>query len=65
MTKFAYNNAKNTSMDHTSFELNCNYHPQTPYKEDVNPCSQSKSADERAIKLKKLMTVWKQNFQHA
>ena len=46
MAKFAYNNAKNASNDHTPFELNCGYHSRMSYKEDVNPHSKSKSAEE-------------------
>ena len=34
IAEFAYNNAKNASTSHTSFELNCGYHPQMSYKED-------------------------------
>ncbi len=44
MVEFAYNNAKNASTGHISFEFNCGFHPQASYKEDVNPQSQSKSA---------------------
>ncbi len=36
MAKFAYNNAKNASTGHIPFELNCNFHPQASYKEDVD-----------------------------
>ncbi len=55
---------KNASTGHTPFELNCNYHPQASYKEDINPYSQSKSADELTTKLRELMTVCKENLQH-
>ena len=55
--KFAYNNAKNASTSHTPFELNCGHHPQMSYKEDVNPRSQSKSADELSAELRELMIV--------
>ena len=48
MAEFAYNNAKKISTSHTPFELNCGYHPRYFYEEDVNPCSQSKSADNLA-----------------
>ncbi len=65
MAEFAYNNAKNASTGHTSFKLNCDYHLRTFYKKDVDPCFQSKSADERATKLRKLMPVCRENFQHA
>ena len=36
MAEFAYNNAKNASIGHIPFELNCGYHPWMSYKEDVN-----------------------------
>ncbi len=39
MAEFAYNNTKNASTGHTPFELNCDFHPQTSYKENVNLCS--------------------------
>ncbi len=39
MAKFAYNNAKNVSTDHTPFELNCRFYLQASYKEDVDPRS--------------------------
>ena len=65
MAGFAYNNAKNTSTGHTSFELNCDYHLRVSYKEDINPRSRSKSANEFSIELRELMTVYKENFHHA
>ncbi len=65
MAEFAYNNAKNASSGHTPFELNCSYYPQPSYKKDVNHRSQSKSANELATEVKKLMAVCRENFQHA
>ncbi len=65
IAKFAYNNAKNASTGHTPFELNCSYHPQISYKEDVNLYFQSTSADELATELKELMAVCKENLEHA
>ncbi len=62
MAKFAYNNAKNASTGHMPFELNCSYHPQASYKKDVNPCSQSKSADKLATKFRELMAVCRENL---
>ncbi len=43
MAEFAYNNTKNASINHMSFESYCGFHPQAFYKEDVNPYSLSKS----------------------
>ena len=57
ITEFAYNNAKNVSTSHTFFELNCGYHPQMSYKEDVDFCSQSKSADKLSAELRELMII--------
>ena len=45
IAKFAYNNTKNASTAHTPFKLNCGYHPRMSYKDDVDPRSKSKSAD--------------------
>ncbi len=64
MAKFAYNNAKNANTGHTPFELNCGFHPQASYKEDINSRSLSNSADELATELRELMAVCRENFQH-
>ena len=37
MAEFIYNNARNASTGHTPFELNCGYHLQMLYEEDVDP----------------------------
>ena len=65
MAEFAYNNAKNSSTGHTSFELNCGYHPRVSFEEDTDPRSQSKSADELLAELRDLMTVCRENLHHA
>ena len=65
MAKFAYNNAKNASTGHTSFELNCGYHLRISYEEDVDPCSKSKSADELLAELRELMIICWENLHHA
>ncbi len=65
MAEFAYNNAKNASTGHTPFELNCGFNPRASYKEDVDPRSQSKSADELATELRELMAICRENLQHA
>lgn len=62
MAEFVYNNVKNTSIDHKSFELNYSYHPQAFYQENVNPCFRSKSVNELASKLKELMTICRKNL---
>ncbi len=65
MAEFAYNNAKNTSTGHTPFELNCGYHSRVSFKEDVDPRSKSRSANELAEELRELMEVCCQNLFHA
>lgn len=65
MAIFAYNNTKNTSPNYKPFKLNCGYHPCVLYKNDVNPYSQSKSVEELAIELKKLLITCQRNLQHA
>ena len=65
IAEFAYNNVKNASTSHTSFEVNCGFYPQVSYKEDVNPCFQSKLADKLVTKLKELMAVCRENLQYA
>ena len=65
MAEFAYNNAKNASSGYMSFELNCGYHPRMSYKEDVDPRSKFKSADELLAELKELMIVCQENLHHA
>lgn len=46
ITEFAYNDTKNISIDHLSFEVNCDYHLCTSYENNVSPYSQSKLAKE-------------------
>ena len=65
MVEFAYNNAKNTSIGHTPFKLNCDYHPRMLYEEEVDPRSQSKSADELLVERRELMIVGRENLHHA
>ena len=65
MAEFVYNNAKNASTSYTPFELNCGYHPRVSYKEDVDPHSKSKLADNSANNLRELLTVYWENLQHA
>ena len=65
MVEFAYNNAKNASTGHMLFKLNCGYHLQVSYEEDVGPCSKSKLADELLKELQELMTICRKNLHHA
>ena len=65
MAEFAYNNAKNASTGHMPFELNCGYHPLVSLKEDTDPRSRSRTADELSAELRELMIVCHENLQHA
>lgn len=62
IAKFAYNNGKNTSTIHISFQLNCNYHLRACYEEDVDLYSKSKSFNKMGIELQELIVVCKDNF---
>ncbi len=64
MAEFAYNNAKNTSTGHISFEQNCSYYPRVFFEEDVDSRSRSRSANKLAKKLRELMEVCCQNLLH-
>lgn len=65
MAKLTYNNMKITKTDYTSFKLNYGYHFCVFYKKDVDPRFMSKSPDELAVELKNLMSVCRDNLQHA
>ena len=65
MAKFTYNIVKNSSTGHPPFELNCGYYPCISFEENINPCSQSKLADELLAKLQDLMIVCRKNLHHA
>ena len=65
MAEFAYNNTKNASSSHIPFELNYSYYSWISYKKDVNPYSKSKSGNELSAKLRKLITVYRENFHQA
>ncbi len=65
MAEFVYNNAKNVSTGHTSFELNCGYHLRVFLEEDVDPHSRSRFANELAKELRELIEVYCQNLLHA
>ena len=65
IAEFTYNIAKNASISHTPFELNCGYHPRVSYKKDLDPHSKSKTAEELSSELRNLMAVCQQNLHHA
>ena len=58
MAELVYNNTKNGSTSHISFKLNCGYHPWISYKEDLDPRSKLKTAEELFSKLWNLMAVY-------
>ena len=58
MTKFTYNNVKNTSTGHTFFKLNYSCHSRISYNENVDLRSKSKSAKKLSIELGELMTIY-------
>ena len=65
MAEFAYNNTKNASIDHRPSKLNCGYHLWMSYEEDVDPCSQSKSANELSAELRELLIDCQKNLYYA
>ena len=65
MAEFTYNNAKNASIGHTPFELNCGYHLRISYKEKVNSRFQSKSTDKLLAELRELIIIYQKNLYHA
>ena len=64
MAKFTYNNAKNSSIGHIPFELNCGYHPRVFFEKNTNPCPQLKSTDKLSAELWDLITICRENLHH-
>ena len=65
MAEFAYNNAKNTNIGQTPFKLNCGFHPQVFFEDNINFRSRSRSANKLIKKLRELMDIYQQNLLHA
>ncbi len=65
MVEFAYNNTKNTSTSHITFELNCGFHLQVLFEEDVNPHPKSRFANKLANKVRELIKIYYQNLLYA
>lgn len=61
MAEYAYNNGKNISTGHISFELNYGFYPPAFYKDDVNLYFPSKLSDKLANKLRVMMIVNRKN----
>ncbi len=64
MAELAYNNAKNASTGHIPFKLNCDYHCQISFEENVDPHPRSSSANKLAKVLKELIEICCQNLLH-
>ena len=64
MVEFAYNNTKNTSTGHISFEPNCGYHFKVLFKENIDLRSRSYFADKLIEELRELIDVCCQNLLH-
>lgn len=62
IAEIAYNNTKNVSTGHKVFELNCGFHSQTSYQENIDPYSQLKWADKLANKHREMITIYTKNF---
>ena len=65
IAEFTYNNAKNASIKHLPFELNCGYYSRMSYKEEVDLLSQSMLTDEFLVELRELMVICCENLYHA
>ena len=65
MVEFAYNNIKNVSTSHTPFKLNYGYHSYMSYKNNIDPHSRLKLAEELLGELQKLMSICRKNLHHA
>ena len=65
IAKFAYNNAKNASIGHTLFELNCGYYSRISYEKDLDPHSKSRIVEKLFSKLQELIIICQQNLHHA
>lgn len=64
IVKFAYNNAKNMTTDHISFEFNCNYHLFISFEDETNPCLKFRSANKLAKELRNLILIYQQILLH-
>ena len=65
MAKFAYNNSKNASTGHISFELNCGYHFCVSFKDECDIRSRSSFAKRQVMELGELMDICCQNLLYA
>ena len=65
MAEFVYNNAKYASIRYTSLKFNYGYHQCVLYKENINPRFRSKAADKLTKELRNLISIYRENLQHA
>ena len=65
MAEFIYNNTKNVSTGHTPFELNCDFHLQVFFKDDVDRRFRSCFANVLVKELRELMDICQQTLFHA
>ena len=65
MAEFAYNNAKNASTGHTPFKLNYSFYPRVFFKDDIDFCSRSCTANKLAKELRELIDIYQQNLFYA
>ena len=64
MAKFANNNTKHASIGYTLFKLNYGYRLCISYKENIDPHTKSKAADELTEKLRNLIAACRENLKH-
>ena len=62
ITKFAYNNTKNTSISYTLFKLNYGFYHQVLFKENVDSYFKFRLANKLANKLSELIKIYCQNL---
>ena len=64
MAEFVYNNSKNASIGHMSFELNYGYYLCVSFEENTDLCSWLKLLDELLAELPDLMAVCQKNVYY-
>lgn len=65
MAKIVHNNARNTKICLTLFELNNGYYFNMFCRKNIVFCFCSKTADKLAIKFEKLLVICDKNFHYA
>ena len=64
ITKFVYNNIKNTSTKYISLEFNYKYYLYAFYKDNIHPQFKFKSVDKLAIEFENLIAIYRDNFYY-